>query len=270
MKLRYTPYQLKCYTPEEDEDNRSTFDDFQGMDNLPVLVGTLHSMLAPIAATIKYFRPSAKIAYIMTDGGALPLAISDNVRKLKKLKLLDCTITYGHAFGGDYEAVNVYSSLIISKAIAKCDVVIVAMGPGIVGTGTKYGFSGIEQGTIVDAVNTLGGKAIAIPRISFKDIRDRHRGISHHTITIMDKIIKTRAIIPVPNLEEDKDKHIIYQLNKLSNLDRYEIVRESGDEIGKIFNFFNLDVTTMGRNLKEDPDFFQALCACGKVALEYF
>ena len=33
------------------------------------------------------------------------------------------------------------------------------MGPGIVGTGTKYGFSGIEQGQIIDAINTLSGRA---------------------------------------------------------------------------------------------------------------
>ena len=31
------------------------------------------------------------------------------------------------------------------------------MGPGIVGSGTKYGFTGIEQGYIIDVINNLGG-----------------------------------------------------------------------------------------------------------------
>lgn len=39
---------------------------------------------------------------------------------------------------------------------AKCDLVIVGMGPGITGTGTRYGFTGVEQGYIIDGISTLG------------------------------------------------------------------------------------------------------------------
>ena len=77
------------------------------------------------------------------------------------------TITVGHAFGGDLETINIYTGLIAAKEILKGDITIISMGPGIVGSGTKYGFTGMEQGYIVDAINNLGGLAVAVPRISF-------------------------------------------------------------------------------------------------------
>ena len=81
----------------------------------------------------------------MTDGAALPIYLSKNVDTLKKKGLIDNTITIGSAFGGDYECINIYTALITAKEVLKADVVFVSMGPGIAGTGTKYGFTGIEQ-----------------------------------------------------------------------------------------------------------------------------
>lgn len=89
----------------------------------------------------------------MTDGASLPIYLSKNVDTLKE-KLIDSTITIGNAFGGDYECINIYTALITAKEILKADAVFVSMGPGIAGTGTKYGFTGIEQGSILDAVKT--------------------------------------------------------------------------------------------------------------------
>ncbi|MCD5405117.1 MAG: DUF3866 family protein [Desulfotomaculum sp.] len=40
----------------------------------------------------------------------------------------------------------------------------------------------IEQGQTINAVHTLGGRAIAAARISFADKRYRHIGLSHHKI----------------------------------------------------------------------------------------
>ncbi len=88
------------------------------------------------------------------------------------------------------ECTNIYTGLIAAKEVLKGDITIITMGPGIVGTGTKYGFSGIEQGQIIDAVNTLGGNPIVVPRISFRDLRERHKGMSHHTRTILSEIAK--------------------------------------------------------------------------------
>ena len=172
MKLRYTPHQIRCLAAEEEDSQyHDVFNEFISLNNHSVVVGSLHSMLAPIVAMLKWFDSSIKINYLMTDGGSLPIYFSNTVRELKDKKLINKTITIGHAFGGDLECTNIYTGLIAAKEILKGDVTIVTMGPGIVGTGTKYGFSGIEQGQNVDAVNTLRGEAVIVPRISFKDLR---------------------------------------------------------------------------------------------------
>ena len=94
-------------------------------------------------------------------------------------------ITCGHAFGGDFEAVSVYSALAVARHVAHADAAVVAMGPGIVGTNTRLGFSGMEVGTILDAAAALGGVPIACLRVSFADERPRHYGLSHHTATAL-------------------------------------------------------------------------------------
>ncbi len=257
MKLRYTPYQLKVMSVEEqDSPYHKVFNDFQSLQGFPVLVGTLHSMLLPVAATLKYINPHLNIAYIMTDAAALPIALSDNVRILKEKTILKDTITIGHAFGGDYECVNIYNALITAKEIARCDLAIVTMGPGIVGTATPYGFSGIEQGMLLDAVNDLGGMAIGIPRISFADERERHRGISHHSITVFSKITKTKSNMVLPKLEEMYRSHIMEQINELQLFEKHYIVEESGDLFPDVLRFFELEAKTMGRGHQQDKCFF--------------
>ena len=82
----------------------------------------------------------------MTDGAGLPLALSDLVADLRDRELLDATVTCGHAFGGDYEAVSIFSALAVARHVAAADVAVVAMGPGIVGTNTRLGFTGMEVG----------------------------------------------------------------------------------------------------------------------------
>ena len=63
----------------------------------------------------------------MTDGAGLPLAMSDLVAALRARGLLDATVTSGHAFGGDYEAVSIYSALAVARHVAHADAAVVAM-----------------------------------------------------------------------------------------------------------------------------------------------
>lgn len=264
MKLRYTPHQIRCLAAEEeDSEYHNIFNEFKSLNGHKVIVGTLHSMLAPIAAMLKWLNDDIKINYLMTDGGSLPIYFSNTVRNLKDKELIDKTITIGHAFGGDLECTNIYTGLIAAKEILKGDVTIVTMGPGIVGTGTKYGFSGIEQGQIIDAVNTLGGEAIIVPRISFKDSRERHFGISHHTKTVLTEITKTTGKIIIPILDEDKLNILKSQIEKLKLNEKYDIIYEYGDKIVKALNYFNLEVKTMGRGYEDDKEFFETLGAVG-------
>ncbi|WMM26478.1 DUF3866 family protein [Tissierella sp. MB52-C2] len=271
MKLRYTPYQMSCLVAEEeDSPYHHIFNDFKSLDNHIFIVATLHSMVAPIAAMIKYMNKDLRINYMMTDGGALPMAFSNTIRDLKGKEILDKTITVGHAFGGDLETINIYTGLIAAKEILKGDITIISMGPGIVGSGTKYGFTGMEQGYIIDAINNLGGLAVAVPRISFKDLRERHKGISHHTITVLSQITNTKANVVLPYLEEEKEDYLKEQIDKLNIKTRHNIIFQDGEDIQKAMEMFNLKTSSMGRTIKDDIDYFISLGAVGQYVASLF
>jgi len=264
MKLRYTPIQIKCFSVEEEDSKyHDIFNSFVSLDNHICIVGTLHSMLAPIASTIKWMNKDIKINYIMTDGGSLPIYFSNTVKSLKEKGIINKTITIGHAFGGDLECVNIYTGLIAAKEILKGDVTIITMGPGIVGTGTKYGFSGIEQGYIIDAVNTLGGVPVIVPRISFKDARKRHRGLSHHTLTVLSEICNTTGILVLPEMNEENQNIIKDQINRFKIDKKYKIAYEMGENVSNAMAYYNLKTTTMGRAFEDDREYFLTLGAVG-------
>ncbi|SHH08497.1 DUF3866 family protein [Tepidibacter thalassicus] len=269
MKLRYTPLQVKTFAVEEQESvYHEKIKNFKSLDNLPVVVGTLHSMLVPFIASYKRKHKNKKIAYIMTDGAALAIYLSKNVKILKDKELLDATITIGNAFGGDYECINIYTALITAKEVIGADVVFVCMGPGIVGSGTKYGFSGIEQGHILDAVKKLKGKAIAVPRISFADKRDRHFGLSHHSITILKEIVNNKVIVPINIQDIDKKKYVISQI-KEHNIDKlHDVVFIEKDTTKEDLSFFGLKVKSMGRSYEEDEEFFKSASGAAYYILE--
>lgn len=270
MKLRYTPEQHAVLSVEEDDSpHKTVIDAFQSLGKMPVIVGQLHSQIAPAAAAIKrLIKPQPHIAYIMTDSAALPIAFSRIVQKMKDVGLIDVTITAGQAFGGDIEAVNVYTALIAAKVVAGADVAIVCQGPGNVGTGTKYGFSGIEQGEIINTVNTLGGTAIAIPRISFADPRPRHQGISHHTITTLSEIALTPALVPLPMMDEMRLLAMQEQINRTAISYRHRTRIFDGMPGIRECSERGISLSTMGRGFNEDPEFFLAASATGVAASE--
>lgn len=264
MKLRYSPYQIKCFNA--DDANSKYFEDirkFKSLEGMAVICGELHSMLAPVACTLKYLDRNIRIAYIMTDGGSLPIDFSFTVERLKSKGIIAGAITSGHSFGGDIESVNIYDALIAAKIVLNCDTAVVTMGPGITGTGTKYGFSGIEQGHIIDAVNTLKGVPVVIPRISFADKRARHRGISHHTLTVLSEIAKTSSYVVFPEIQKEKQDYILQQLNGTNIGTKHNVKFINGDTIFDAVKYFNINCSTMGRGIKDDGDFFRS---CGSAA----
>lgn len=271
MKLRYTPLQVKVNSVEEQESKyHSLIDKFESLNNMPVVVGTLHSMLTPFVASYKKNYPNKKLVYIMTDGAALPIYLSKNVDNLKSKKLIDYTITIGNAFGGDYECINIYTALITAKEVLKADAVFISMGPGIVGTGTKYGFTGIEQGPILDAVEKLGGVPIAIPRISFADKRDRHRGISHHSMTVLNDIVNVRVNIPITKYKNDCLDTIKKQVKDSDLEKKHNIVYINNEKTKEDLDYFNLNVRSMGRSYDQDEEFFQAASTAAYYLMEVY
>lgn len=268
MKMRYSPCQVKCLSVEEqDSPYHENIKNFESLDGMPVVVATLHSMLPAIVAALRQqCGERISIAYIMTDGAALPLALSHMVSDLKQKGWIDHTITVGHAFGGDLEAVNCYTGLIAAKEVFHADVAVVAMGPGIVGTGTTFGFTGIEQGENINAVSILGGIPIAVIRMSFADARKRHRGISHHSLTVLERIVLREAIVPIPFLIEEKMSFIKKQLLDHHIGEIHKIIMENGENALEFLHQNEVKVKTMGRTINEDRAFFLAAGAAGNVA----
>jgi hypothetical protein len=266
MKLRYTPLQIKVLAVEEEDSPwHEVMAEADSLEGIPVLVATLHSMLAPLCVCLND-HTKRRVVYVMTDGAALPLAFSQNVEWLKNKGLLVGTVTCGHAFGGDLEAVNIYSAMLAARKVLKADVIIVSMGPGIVGTGTKWGFTGAEQGDILNAVDSLGGVPVAVPRISFADLRERHRGISHHSLTVLSRICKVPVLVPLPFLADEYSEYILQQLRSTKLMDKHKICMEDASASLALMQNCGLKMTTMGRSIEEDREFFLSLGAAALTA----
>lgn len=260
IKLRYTPFQLKVHTYEEKLSEICPdilLKKYRGLGNTPVVIGELHSMIAPFVLLFNKRYSGKRIVYIMTDSASLPLYLSDTVSRLKAEGMLAGTITCGHAFGGDIETVNVYTALTAAKEELKADVILLVPGPGVVGTGTRYGFSGIEQGEHIDRVNKFKGIPVFIPRISFADKRSRHYGLSHHSITALAEISSSRAYLPFPLLNKKK-RHVLFrQLIKSGLPQKHRLVLVK--KLPLKMNITFPGIHTMGRSIQEDPDFFAAV-----------
>ncbi|NLJ81276.1 MAG: DUF3866 family protein [Firmicutes bacterium] len=263
MKLRYTPLQGRVFSVEEERSPyHRVMADARSLAGLPVAVGSLHSMLAPIAFGLKTNLPALRLAYLMSDGAALPLAFSDTVRELQALGLIDKTITFGHAFGGDLEAINIYSALLAAKHVAQADVVIVLMGPGVVGTKTKWGTTAIEQGQFLNAALHLEGTAVCIPRCSEGDPRSRHQGWSHHTLTVLENIVQNPVRLGLPLYLRSfppaaaKAKQLPHKISWHDTELIFQKLSHSG-----------LRLSTMGRDPGRDPLFFHGVLAAALETL---
>src|SRR6202012_3020313 len=153
---------------------------------LPVVIADLHSALPAIVAGVLAEAPGARIAYVLTDGGALPIWYSRTVAALAPQ--LCGTVSTGQALGGDLESVTVHTGLLAARHVLDAEIAIVTQGPGNLGTGTPWGFSGVLAGEVVNAVAVLGGQPVGALRLSESDPRERHRGVSHHSLTAFGRV----------------------------------------------------------------------------------
>lgn len=269
MKLRYTPLQRAILAVEEpDSPYHDIFLQPQSLLQMPVIIGELHSMLPIATAWLRYRQSDAnlRIAYIMTDGGALPLNYSQSVSQLKQSEMIDHTITYGHAYGGDFEALNKYTALIAAKHIANANITIVTMGPGIAGTGTLLGNTGVETAEIVQAVYQLGGRPVLIPRVSFADERERHYGISHHCLSVYKYLLREQIDVPFPDsLTEGQLRYISEQLHTIQHA-KMTFHNVQTKQVQEALGMLSFSVTTMGRSFEEDPAYFLTVAAAAEQA----
>jgi len=207
VKARYMPDQVMVAGADEQgaahHDVLSRPIGELALDGAPVVVADLHSSLPAIVAGVRAGagggRP-ARIVYVMTDGGALPLAYSRTVAALRRAGWIAGTVTAGQAWGGDLEAVSVHNGLLAARRVLGAEIVVAIQGPGNLGTDTPWGFSGVACGDAVNAVAALGGRPIACLRISQADARERHRGVSHHSLTAYGRVALAGADVVVPRL----------------------------------------------------------------------
>jgi hypothetical protein len=263
IKLRYTPMQLRVLSVEEEASpHHRAMKQARSLQGMPVAVAELHSMLAPLALLLQQEKPGLRLAYLMTDGGALPAFFSRTLRELREKGLICGSVTAGQAFGGDLEAVNVYSGLLAAKHVLRADAAVVAMGPGVAGTGTPFGFSGMETADNLNRTAALGGQAVMVPRISFADARERHRGLSHHTLNALS-VTAVGADLPLPRLGDEADAKLALQAREAGLSTRHNLFHYGELSLQALQSHRHL-CRTMGRSLQDDPAFFLGTAAAAR------
>ncbi|MDR3314920.1 MAG: DUF3866 family protein [Coriobacteriales bacterium] len=269
MKLRYTPLQSEVLAVEEEASpHHATMLAAQSLEGTPVICCGLHSQVPLVAAACKQQRPQARVVYCMTDDAALMHSFSELAAQAQQQQLIDATITCGQAQGGDLEAVNLYSGLLAARHVLAADAIIVCIGPGVVGTATPFGHGGMAQAQALNAAAALDGVPIAVLRLSFADKRERHQGVSHHSLVALGRATLTEAVIALPaNLEPEQAQAVERALAKAGIPDKHGIV-EVPVTPGEI-DLRGLTVTTMGRAQKDDRAFFSAAFAAGILAARF-
>jgi hypothetical protein len=225
VKARYTPLQATVLgADEQDSPHHEVLRDADSLDGMPVVVADLHSALPAILCGLFEARPPGEIrvAYVMLDGGALPGWFSMSAARLKEAGWLCGTVTTGQAFGGDVEAVTVHTGLLAARHVLSADVAVVAQGPGNLGTGTRWGFSGVQAGEAVNAAAVLDGRPVGSLRVSEGDLRERHIGVSHHSLTAYGRVALAPAQVVVPKLPGEFGERVAAQAAGLAA--RHELV----------------------------------------------
>jgi Protein of unknown function (DUF3866) len=219
---------------------------------IPVLVLSLHGQLAPAAWAAGRSGHGIRVGYIQTAGGALPGSLSEDVAELRRTELLCGHLTAGPSYGGELEAMTVAGALQAAAGPLGWDAAIAGPGPGVIGSATALGHGGLAALDTVHASLALGLETLLAPRMSSGDPRARHRGLSHHTETVLGLLLRgVRVPSPSPAPAELRsacgDRH---------DLDVREVaVEEYADS--------SLPAKTMGRGIQEDRLFFAAALAAG-------
>jgi hypothetical protein len=259
VKARYTPLQAVVLgADEQDAPTHELIAADSPLPGTPVVVADLHSSLPAVLAGLLAARPGTRISYVMTDGGALPLWFSRTVAELAHQ--LAGTVTVGQAFGGDLEAVSLHSGLLAAVRVQAAEVVVVSQGPGNLGTGTSWGFSGVAAGEAVNATAAVGGRPVAVLRMSQADPRPRHRGVSHHSTTAYGRVALAAADVVVPRSYAG--------LVDAAAFSRHRLVEVEDSDLPGVLRPWAPLLSSMGRGLDDDPVAFVAAAAAGRYAAE--
>lgn len=272
VKARYTPLQPMVLGVDEQEspwhEQLREADDLAAM---PVVVADLHSAVPAVlagarAAAERGGQAAPRVVYVMSDGAALPLAFSRSVAALRQAGWLAGTITAGQAYGGELEAVNVQTALLAARVVLAADIAVVTQGPGNLGTGTRWGFSGVAAGEAINAAAVLGGRPVAALRVSQADPRERHCGISHHSMTAYGRVALRGADVVTLAGPQEPWPLVRRQAGELCAPGLHRLVELPADGLREALETVPVRLSTMGRGLAEDPAAFLASAAAGAHA----
>jgi len=274
MKLNYTSLQ---HAVDPIEDHQLELPLGRG-----VAVLALHGQLAAVAWAFAQTRPGARLGYVQTPGGALPGGHSKVVRALRERGLLAGHITAGASYGGELEAITTAGALHHGFHSLGWEAAVCGPGPGIVGSSSPLGHGGMNALDSAHTALALGASTLLVARMSSGDERPRHRGLSHHTLTVLDMLLEPVTVaLPAgmrspagadlraslgsvfgsarapskPQLELDVDRP--------ARMARHDWRRAPVDLPGYLAG--GLPSRTMGRTILEDPLFFGAALAAGTV-----
>jgi hypothetical protein len=224
---------------------------------MPVLVLPLHGHLAPAAWAAAQASPGLRVGYVQSGGGALPGSLSRDVKQLREQGLLCGHITAAPAYGGEREALSVAGALDAAANGLDWDAALVGPGPGIIGSDTRLGHGGMAALDNAHAALALGLPALLSPRLSASDPRERHRGVSHHTLTVLELLL-SGVKVPVPEGNPDIAAKLATAMGE-----SHELAGAPVDLAG--YAASGLPTRTMGRSIDEDPLFFAAPLAAGTL-----
>ncbi len=225
--------------------------------SIPVLVLPLHGHLAPAAWAAAQAVPDLRVGYVQTGGGALPGSLSSDVGELRERGLLCSHITAAPAYGGEHEALSVPGALHAAAHRFGWDAVLAGPGPGIIGSHTYLGHGGMAALDTAHAALSLGMATLLSPRLSSADPRERHRGVSHHTLTVLSMLL-CEVAVPVPRGYPE----VAARLAETAEA-RHRLHEVPADLAG--YSASCLPAQTMGRDLEGDPLFYAAALAAGQL-----
>lgn len=265
IKLNYSSLQhpvapVEALVAEYDFEEEGAVHGRPEAGQMPALILPLHGHLAPAAFAAAQAYPGLKVGFIQANGGALPGRLSRDVSALLQRDLLCGHITAGTSYGGQHEAITLAGALDAAQAALGWDLALVGPGPGILGSATRLGHGGLAALDAAHAALALGLPTVISPRLSQGDPRPRHRGLSHHSATVL-KLLLAPLSVAVPAGEDE----IVAAVEAIESRGGRHQVRIAAVDL-EGYASAGLPRRTMGRDIEDDPLFFAAPLSAGRVA----
>ena len=175
----------------------------------------LHGHLAPAAWAAAQAGRGSGSATSRPAAGRCPGSLSRDVAELRERGLLCGHITAAPAYGGEHEALSTVGALDAAATALGWDAILVGPGPGIIGSDTEFGHGGMAALDSAHAALSLRLPTIVSPRLSSADPRERHRGLSHHTATVLELLLAP-VTVAVPEVGDAGAAELASQIEAAS------------------------------------------------------